>query len=86
MSGFPWLRFTALAAGLMGTGYVLMKVIVPTEEQLYNRMSPDLQRKVDANRASRAAQENAMKAQIRAQLTDPDSEKPVWADPPPRSR
>jgi hypothetical protein len=70
------------------------------------RLSPDLKRKVDANRASRMVQENAMKAQIKAQvslkippclpvfictlslpqLTDPDSEKPVWADPPPRSR
>lgn len=33
------------------------------------RMSPDLQRKVDANRASRLGQENAMKAQIKAQVS-----------------
>jgi len=81
MSTFPWLRFTALTVGLMGTGYVLMKVTVPTEEQLYNRMAPDLQRKVDALRASRVAQENAVKTQ--AQLTDLDADKPIWADRPP---
>jgi len=82
MSSFPWLRFSAMTVGLVGGGYLLMKAVVPTEEQLYNRMAPDLQRKVDAMRASRLARENATKTQVDAQLRDPDSEKPVWAEPP----
>ncbi|KAI0928347.1 hypothetical protein AcV5_005945 [Taiwanofungus camphoratus] len=45
-------------------------------------MSPDLRRKVDANRAARLAMENATKQQTDAQLSDPDSQKPVWADSP----
>jgi len=52
-------------------------VTVPTEEQLYNRMSPDLQRNVDALRASRLARESAIKKQMDAQLTDLDSAKPA---------
>jgi len=84
MSGrFPWLKVTISTIGLMGTGWLLMKATVPTEEELYNRMAPDLQRKVDASRAARLARENFTKPQTTTQLNDPDNAKPVWADPPP---
>ncbi|KAI0374698.1 hypothetical protein BV20DRAFT_1048734 [Pilatotrama ljubarskyi] len=43
-------------------------------------MSPDLRRKVDANRAARLARENATQKQAMAQLNDPDAQKPIWAD------
>ncbi|KAF5365611.1 hypothetical protein D9758_003183 [Tetrapyrgos nigripes] len=84
---FPWIRFTFLASGLMGFGYVLMKTTVPTEEQLYNAMSPDLRKKVDAARELRLAREVEMKKQEEAQSpnannTDPDTLKPIWASPP----
>ncbi|KAJ3554782.1 hypothetical protein NM688_g2925 [Phlebia brevispora] len=46
------------------------------------RMAPDLQRKVDANRAARLARESATRRQETAQLNDPDAQRPVWADPP----
>ncbi|GBE82441.1 Assembly factor CBP4 [Sparassis crispa] len=82
MSGpsFPWLRMTIVTAGLLGLGYGLMRATVPTPEQTYQAMAPDLRRKVDANRAARLARENATNAQATAQLNDPDSETPVWAD------
>ncbi|KAH9952196.1 hypothetical protein B0H21DRAFT_716136 [Amylocystis lapponica] len=80
--GFPWLKMTAVSAGLIGLGYVLMHTTVPTPEQTYAAMAPDLRRKVDANRAARLAMEDATKRQVTAQLNDPDSQKPVWADPP----
>jgi len=79
--GVPWVKITASMLGIMGVGYVTMKVVTPTPEQLYAKMSPDLRRKVDANRAQRLAAETAVKEQFAAQATlDPDTEKPVWAD------
>ncbi|KAJ3883754.1 hypothetical protein F5051DRAFT_457354 [Lentinula edodes] len=68
-----------------GFGYLLMKATVPTEEELYNRMAPDIRKKVDAARALRLAREAEMKQQVAVQappttLVDPDTIKPIWAD------
>ncbi|ESK93021.1 hypothetical protein Moror_8924 [Moniliophthora roreri MCA 2997] len=85
MSHFPWIRFTGVAIGLTGVGYFVMKATVPTEEELYNRMSPDIRKKVDAARALREAKEEEMKKQVTAQVSqnvDPDTLKPIWADKP----
>jgi len=60
-----------------------MKATVPTEEELYNRMAPDLQRRVDASRAARQAREGSTKTAATTQSDDPDNAKPRWADPPP---
>ncbi|KAI0797818.1 hypothetical protein C8Q75DRAFT_739783 [Abortiporus biennis] len=77
---FPWFALTLSTIGIMGTGYFLMKVTVPTPEETYQAMSPDLRRKVDANRAARLAREQATQQQQETQLNDPESSKPVWAD------
>lgn len=82
-ASFPWLRFTVTAVGLMGVGYGLMIATVPTEEETYNAMAPDLRRKVDANRAARLAREEAMRQQVTAQSQpqqDQNSAKPIWAE------
>jgi len=63
----------------MGMGYLLMRATVPTPEQTYAAMAPDLRRKVDAHRAARLTQEQTIKRQIDAQ-SDPDAEKPIWAN------
>ncbi|KAG1826958.1 uncharacterized protein BJ212DRAFT_1257094 [Suillus subaureus] len=76
---FPWFRMTLLGGSLMGLGYLLMSATVPTPEQTYAAMSPDLRRKVDANRAARLVQEQIIKRQIDAQ-SNPDAGKPIWAD------
>jgi len=78
---YPWGRVILLSAGVIGFGWVLMKAIVPTEEQLYNSLSPDLKRQADAIRAARRAQESgSVRSQdARQQLTNPDPEKPNWA-------
>lgn len=82
MSGkLPWVRLTVMSAGIMGLGYTLLRVIVPSPEETYNAMAPDLRRKVDETRRARLALEEGMKQQQNAQL-DPESAKPVWADPP----
>jgi len=67
-------------AGIIGVGYATMKLTVPTPEQTYAALSPDLRKKVDANRAARLAQESEMKQQVTAQLQDSDTAKPIWAD------
>ncbi|KIK59707.1 hypothetical protein GYMLUDRAFT_44142 [Collybiopsis luxurians FD-317 M1] len=85
MSQFPWVRFTGAAITLTGLGYTLMKATVPNEE-LYNRMSPDIRKKVDAARTLRETREAEMKQQVVAQTlstdkdVNPDSIKPIWAD------
>ncbi|KZT74160.1 hypothetical protein DAEQUDRAFT_661032, partial [Daedalea quercina L-15889] len=58
----------------------LVLATTPTPEQTYAAMAPDLRRKVDQNRAARAAMESETRRQVEAQLKDPDSQKPVWAD------
>ncbi|KAI0315514.1 hypothetical protein OF83DRAFT_1246447 [Amylostereum chailletii] len=75
----PWGQITVMTVGLMGLGYGLLKTTVPTPDETYAAMSPDLKRKVDANRAARLAVEEGVKRQQEAQV-DPDSAKPVWAD------
>ncbi|KAJ4488166.1 hypothetical protein J3R30DRAFT_3400731 [Lentinula aciculospora] len=77
--------FAGAAITFTGFGYLLMRATVPTEEELYNRMAPDIRKKVDAARALRLAREEEMKQQLAAQapptnVVDPDSLKPIWAD------
>ncbi|KIK97090.1 hypothetical protein PAXRUDRAFT_825302 [Paxillus rubicundulus Ve08.2h10] len=78
---FPWFRLTLVAGGLMGTGYLMMRATVPSPEQTYAALAPDLRRKVDANRAARLAQERVMKEQIDAQASNSEAGKPIWSDP-----
>ncbi|KAF9227868.1 hypothetical protein BS17DRAFT_774439 [Gyrodon lividus] len=78
---FPWFRLTLVAGGLMSMGYLIMHATVPTPEQTYAALAPDLRRKVDANRAARLAQERVMKQQIDAQISNSEAEKPIWSDP-----
>ncbi|KAF9533485.1 hypothetical protein CPB83DRAFT_845337 [Crepidotus variabilis] len=73
----------------MGVGYLMMKVTTPTEQQLYDELSPELKRKVDATRAARLAREAEMKKQVDAQIavdTTAETAKPIWADPPSTSK
>ncbi|KIJ17453.1 hypothetical protein PAXINDRAFT_168110 [Paxillus involutus ATCC 200175] len=78
---FPWFRLTLAAGGLMGMGYLMMRATVPSPEQTYAALAPDLRRKVDANRAARLAQERVMKDQIDAQASNSEAGKPIWSDP-----
>lgn len=69
-----------LSGGLMGMGYALMKATVPSPEQTYAAMAPDLRKKVDANRTARLAQEQELKRLIEAQTKAPEATEPIWAD------
>jgi len=66
--------------GIMAFGYALMKTTVPTPEQTYDALAPDLKKKVDAARASRLARENMTAEQLETQLNNPDPQKPVWSN------
>ncbi|KAJ6623455.1 hypothetical protein B0H10DRAFT_2213499 [Mycena sp. CBHHK59/15] len=78
---FPILRFTALSAGLLGVGYLLLKTTAANEEEAYKRLSPDARRRVDEARALREAQEAEIRARVFAKKPlDPESVKPSWAD------
>ncbi|KZT03486.1 uncharacterized protein LAESUDRAFT_814594 [Laetiporus sulphureus 93-53] len=84
MSGpsFPWFKMILVVSGFTSLGYLTMKATTPTPEQLYNEMSPDLRKKVDIIREARLAAEAASRQQAKAQLNDPDAQKPIWADRP----
>jgi len=76
---YPWGRVLVLSAGVIGIGWVLMKAVVPSEEQMYNSLSPDLKRQADAVRAARRQNSNNAASETRQQLTNPDPDKPNWA-------
>ncbi|EJT48942.1 hypothetical protein A1Q1_01978 [Trichosporon asahii var. asahii CBS 2479] len=61
---------------VIGGGYALLVTTTPTEEELYNRLSPDLRRKVDEIRRQREGGDNAVKEQLAAAG---DTDKIVWA-------
>jgi len=81
---FPFAKISVYTVGIMTFGYFLMKATVPTPEQTYEALAPDLKRQVDANRAARLARENMTNQQLQAQLNDPDAQKPVWSNSPPK--
>ncbi|KAF8579503.1 hypothetical protein K439DRAFT_1359520, partial [Ramaria rubella] len=58
----------------------VLAAVTPTPEQTYAALAPDLRRKVDANRAARLAQEEAGKRQHEVNSSNPDSDRPVWAE------
>lgn len=55
--------------------------VVPTPEQTYQAMSPDLRKKVDAARAARLAQESAVREQQTVQVRTTLITIWAWADP-----
>ncbi|KAH7103827.1 hypothetical protein BKA62DRAFT_694788 [Auriculariales sp. MPI-PUGE-AT-0066] len=81
-SGVPWGKFAAVMGACVGVGYVLMRTTVPTDDELYRRMAPDIRRKVDAARAQRLRDEAAARGEVppeAANLQQPDPQKPNWA-------
>ncbi|RSH84527.1 uncharacterized protein EHS24_006049 [Apiotrichum porosum] len=72
-----WGRFLVASSLLMGAAYTLMATTTPTEEEFYNRLSPDLKAKVDAVRAQRAGMSQPVKEAIQSAG---DDERVVWAD------
>ncbi|KAI4524117.1 hypothetical protein K525DRAFT_194773 [Schizophyllum commune Loenen D] len=84
-STLPFLtKVSVYCTGAAAFGWALMKITVPTPDQVYKEMSPDLQRAVDLKRQEPHGQAPLV-AQARAQAhavpaDDPDNVKPIWSD------
>ncbi|KDQ12306.1 hypothetical protein BOTBODRAFT_34593 [Botryobasidium botryosum FD-172 SS1] len=78
MNQVPWGKFALMSAGIVGVGYATMKATVPNEQQMYDALAPDHKRRVDAIRA----QAQQAEARKRVMASDPDVDKPRWADAP----
>ncbi|KAI8384914.1 uncharacterized protein BYT42DRAFT_612580 [Radiomyces spectabilis] len=63
------------AGGIIGTGYALMKLTVPDEEQMRKRLNPKLQREADDIKASNAQKNQALMEHLREVA---ESDKPAW--------
>ncbi|EDP44256.1 hypothetical protein MGL_1653 [Malassezia globosa CBS 7966] len=63
MAGGPanWARAITGGSVVIGFGYLLLKTATPNEQQLYDSLSPDLKRRVDAQRSSQADSERSAK-------------------------
>lgn len=80
MSRIAWGKAIVMSGGVFGVGYALLKLTTPSEKELYDSLSPDLRRQVDAKRRAR---ENA--GQVNTALTsNPDEAQPVWAGVKPK--
>ncbi|TRM61768.1 hypothetical protein BD626DRAFT_500458 [Schizophyllum amplum] len=77
-------KVSVYCAGAAAFGWALMKVTVPSPDQVYKEMAPDLQRAVDMRRQMAHGQAPlAAQARAQAHMTpsdDPDNVKPVWSD------
>lgn len=70
------LKQTAIwGGGIIGLGVFLFKFTVPTEEELLQKMSPEIRAQVERNRELRQ-QEQAMLMEIVKKTAD--SDQPIW--------
>ncbi|EIM20745.1 hypothetical protein E3Q22_03378 [Wallemia mellicola] len=53
MVKIAWGRWAFWSSIIVGSGYGLMVGLTPSDEELYNKLSPDLQRRVDQQRKQR---------------------------------
>ncbi|KAJ2692467.1 assembly factor cbp4 [Coemansia spiralis] len=63
-------------AGIVGAGVVLRYTIVPDEEQMLARLSPELRAEHERRSAQRRANHDAIMAQM---LESAQSDKPIWS-------
>ncbi|WVW84761.1 hypothetical protein I302_106796 [Kwoniella bestiolae CBS 10118] len=47
MSAGAWLRWAFISTSIIGGGVLIMRATVPTEEEFYNKLSPELKREMD---------------------------------------
>ncbi|WVQ96446.1 hypothetical protein IAU59_003551 [Kwoniella sp. CBS 9459] len=47
MSAGAWIRWVTISVASIGGGIALMRATVPTEEEFYNKLSPELKKEMD---------------------------------------
>ncbi|KAF9936310.1 hypothetical protein BGZ67_002479 [Mortierella alpina] len=72
MSNYP--KAFAVGFGIVGLGYTLMLTTVPTEEQLYEKLSPELKKQYEQVKADQARRQ-AFSDVLRQAAADPE---PMW--------
>ncbi|KAF9965803.1 assembly factor cbp4 [Mortierella alpina] len=72
MGNYP--KAFAIGFGIVGLGYTLMLTTVPTEEQLYEKLSPELKKQYEQVKADQARRQ-AFSDVLRQAAADPE---PMW--------
>ncbi|GJJ79243.1 hypothetical protein EMPS_11603 [Entomortierella parvispora] len=72
MGNYP--KAFAVGFGIVGLGYALMVTTVPTEEQLYQKLSPELKKQYEVVKADQARRE-AFSDVLKRAAADPE---PMW--------
>ncbi|QRW14787.1 hypothetical protein RhiLY_13786 [Ceratobasidium sp. AG-Ba] len=84
MSGrIAWGRFMAVSAGLVFSGWAIMRATTPNEKEFYESLAPDHKRRVDAARAQGLGVSQPTESLRRQQL---DPEAPIWGSQSPPKR
>ncbi|KAI7815919.1 hypothetical protein BC939DRAFT_471007 [Gamsiella multidivaricata] len=72
MGNYP--KAFAVGFGIVGLGYALMLTTVPTEEQLYEKLSPELKKQYELVKSDQARRQ-AISDVLRQAAADPE---PMW--------
>ncbi|WFD39477.1 uncharacterized protein MJAP1_002454 [Malassezia japonica] len=76
-----WTRAFVGGSIIIGIGYALLKYNTPSEQELYNSLSPDLKREVDQRRRqlADAKRSEVLKQQHKEIAAQQDTAKPNWS-------
>lgn len=76
MSNIQWGKFAIWTGVILTGGYSIMRWSVPTEDQFYDSLSPELKKKMDQVRAQRAGNQA-----VKQQLDDAtQNDTVIWAE------
>ncbi|KAG9307642.1 hypothetical protein G9A89_023207 [Geosiphon pyriformis] len=70
-----WIGTIVVSGAVIGFGYGLMKLTSPSDEKVYQSLSPELKKEVDKNRETNREKNAALMALLKKAA---ESEKPVW--------
>ncbi|GAA5908407.1 hypothetical protein JCM5296_005923 [Sporobolomyces johnsonii] len=85
MSGrIPIGKAIGLTVAITAVGYGIMALTTPTEQEFYDRLSPDLKKKVDEQRRLSAGYRDQLAKESQQRLetitASAKNDAPVWAD------
>ncbi|WVR06435.1 hypothetical protein IAU60_003466 [Kwoniella sp. DSM 27419] len=76
MSAGAWIRWVTISTAIIGGGVAMMRATVPTEEEFYNKLSPELKREMD-----RIIRQREGSQTMKERLQDAgDKDEVVWGD------
>ncbi|KAJ1952524.1 assembly factor cbp4 [Dispira parvispora] len=76
---FNWTKAFVYSVGLVGSGYLIMRTTTPTEEQIYQRLSPELKKRADEFRKEQPVKQHQLVELLKQNM---ESDKPVWEAQP----